>query len=174
MSKKDNSKERLKGQIRAIRSGNRRTILEALKEIRSDSNVEILPDLFDLLLEQEDEEIIQELSSLLNDLKLQEAVPYLAEALLNPAYKSISQILAAACWQNGLAYGLYAAEFTALFIKTDLETGIEIFTILEEAVGDLEEKEREKLVLSLKHALSEANDHKKHLLRELIKTIKSY
>ena len=174
MEKKDERKERLKGQIRAIRSGNRRSILEALKEIRSDSNVEILPELFDLLLEQEDEELIQEVSALLNDLKLQDAAPYLAEALVNPSYESITQILAAACWQNGLDYGKYARDFVRLFIKTDLETAIEIFTILEEAVGELEAKEREALVLTLKHALSGADDHKKHLLRELIKTIESY
>lgn len=174
MEKRNEAKERLKGQIRAIRSGNRRTILEALKEIRSDSNVEILPELFDLLLEQEEEEIISEVSALLNDLKLQDAAPYLAEGLLNPSYESITQILAAACWQNGLDYGKYAQEFTVLFIKTDLETAIEIFTILEEAVGGIEDKEKKDLVLTLKHALSEADDHKKHLLRELVKTIESY
>ncbi len=168
------TKEKLKEQISALRSGNRTTIMDALKEIRYESNVDILPELFDLLLEQDDEQIIQELASLLNDLKLQEAAPVLAEALLNPGYESISRILAAACWQNGLSYGKYAEAFTSLIIETDLETAIELFTVLEEAVGDLEPGERSKLVLRIKHGMSGKDEHKKLLLRELVKSIESY
>ena len=174
MEKEDKSKETLKVQIAAIRSGNRTTIMDALKEIRNDSSVDILPELFDLLLDQEDEEIIFELASILNDLKLEESAPVLAEALTNPSYKAITRILASACWQNGLSYGKYAESFTRLMITTDLETAIEIFTILEEAVGELESDERAKLVLTIKHGMSGTDDHKKLLLRELIKSIESY
>lgn len=174
MEKENNTKQKLKGQINALRSGNRTTILDALKEIRKDSNVDILPDLFDLLLEQDDEQIISETSSLLNDLKLKEAAPVLAEALANPAYEPISRILAAACWQNGLSYGKYAESFTRLIIKADLETAIELFTVLEEAVGELDPEERAKLILRIKHGMSGSDEHKKLLLRELVKSIESY
>ena len=174
METEKKNKEILKEQIRALRSGNRTTIMHALKEIRKDSKIDILPELFDLLLEQEDEEIIHEVSSLLNDLKLQEAAPVLAEALENPDYETISRILASACWQNGLSYGKYAESLTKLIIKADLETAIEVFTVLEEAVGEIEVKEREKLVLTLKHGMLNTDEHKKLLLRELIKAIESY
>jgi len=174
METEKNNKEILKEQIRAIRSGNRTTIMDALKEIRKDSKIDILPELFDLLLEQEDEEIIHEVSSLLNDLKLQDAAPVLVEALENPGYESITRILASACWQNGLAYGKYAESFTRLIIRADLETAIEVFTVLEEAVGEIEVEEREKLVLTLKHGMLNSDEHKKLLLRELIKAIKTY
>ena len=174
METEKKNKEILKEQIRALRSGNRTTIMHALKEIRKDSKIDILPELFDLLLEQEDEEIIHEVSSLLNDLKLQESAPVLAEALENPDYESITRILASACWQNGLAYGKYAESFTRLIIKADLETAIEVFTVLEEAVGEIEAEEREKLVLTLKHGMLNSDEHKKLLLRELIKAIESY
>ncbi len=112
MEKETKPKDKLKGQISAIRSGNRTTVMDALKDIRGDSNIDILPELFELLLEQEDEEIMHEVSSLLNDLKLQEAAPVLAEALANPDYEPITRILASACWQNGLSYGKYAESFT--------------------------------------------------------------
>ncbi len=174
MDTENNKKEQLKGQISAIRSGNRTSIMDTLREVREESNIAIIPELFDLLLDQEDEEIIQEVSSLLNDLKIQEAAPILAEALENPAYEPITQILAAACWQNGLSYGKYAGTFTSLAISADFETAIEAFTVLEEAVGNLEPEERTKLVLSIKHGMSAADEQKKLLLRELVKTIESY
>lgn len=168
------SKETLKVQIAALRSGNRTTLMDAFKEIRNDSSVDILPELFDLLLDQEDEEIIYEIASILNDLKLEESATVLAEALTNPSYEAITRILASACWQNGLSYGKYAEPFTRLLITSDLETSIEIFTILEEAVGELESDERAKLVLTVKHDMPGADEHKKLLLRELIKSIESY
>lgn len=174
MEKDTKSNNKLKEQIAAIRSGNRTTVMGALKEIRNGSNIDILPELFDLLLEQEDEEIIHEVSSLLNDLKLQEAAPVLADALANPAYEQITRILASACWQNGLSYGKYAESFTDLILKADLETAIEVFTVLEEAVGELEAEERAKLILTIKHGMFECDEHKKLLLRELIKSIESY
>ncbi|MCP4313072.1 MAG: hypothetical protein GY790_17575 [Bacteroidetes bacterium] len=174
MDKENNKNEQLKGQINAIRSGNRTSIMDAMKEIRAGSSTAILPELFDLLMEQEDEEIIEEVSSLLNDLKIQEAAAILAEALENPAYQTITRILTAACWQNGLSYAKYADTFAQLCISADYETAIEAFTVLEEAVGDLEPEEREKLVLSIKHGMSGTDENKKLLLRELVKTIESY
>ena len=148
--------------------------MDALKDIRDESNPAILPELFNLLLEQEDEELILELSSLLNDLKIQEAAPILAEALENPEYQSIYRILAAACWQSGLSFGKYSETFARLSIHADFETAIEAFTVLEEAVGEMEEDEREKLVKLIKHGMSGKDDQKKRLLRELVKSIESY
>lgn len=175
MDTEKNKKEQLKRQIDAIRSGNRSSIMAGLKEIRQESNIAILPELFNLLLEQdEDEEIVQEASSLLNDLKMQEAAPVLAEALENSDYKPISRILAAACWQNGLSYGPYASTFIKLAISSDYETAIEAFTVLEEAVGEIEPEERAKLVKDIKQGMSGAPEQKKHLLFELVKTIEGY
>jgi hypothetical protein len=171
----DNSKkERLKRQIQALRSGNRITILDAMREIRTESSISILPELFDLLLDQEDEEIIREISSLLNDLKTKEAAQVLAVAIDNPAYKPITTLLVAACWQNGLSYGPYADSFARVAIEGSFETAIEAFTVLEEAVGELEQQERDRLSKMIKHGLLEADDQKKLLLRELVKVIETY
>ncbi|MEN8156964.1 MAG: hypothetical protein ABFS10_08440 [Bacteroidota bacterium] len=174
MEKRDEKKTRLQGQIRAVRSGNRTTILDAIKEIRADSSISILPELFDLLLDQEDEEIIHATSSLLNDLKLKEAAQVLVGAIDDPTYNSIAKILVASCWQNGLSYGAYAESFARVAIEADYETAFEAFTVLEEAVGELEEEERAKLVKTVKHGLLKADDQKKLLLRELIKVIETY
>lgn len=171
----DNSKkDRLRGQVQALRSGNRITILDALKEIRTESSISILPDLFDLLVDQEDDEIIRGISSLLNDLKTQEAAGVLAEAIGNPEYQSITTLLGAACWQNGLSYGKFADTFAKVAIDGSFETAIEAFTVLEEAVGDLDQDERNRLSKMIKHGLREADEQKKLLLRELVKVIETY
>lgn len=167
-------KEKLRNQVRALRSGNRTTVLDAIKEIRAESSISILGELFDLLLEQEDAEIVREISSLLNDLKLQEAAPVLAEAIQKAEYQSISTILVAACWQNGLSFGKYADTFVEVVIHGDYETGIEAFTVLEEAVGELDQEAKDKILKTIKYGILKADDRKKLLLRELIKVIEQY
>ena len=167
-------KLRLKQQIQALRSSNRTAILDTIKELRSEGDVSVLPELFSLLLVQEDEEILAEISTLLNDLKDKEAAEILAHAIANPEYEKIQTTLIAACWQNGLSYGKYIDIFVNVVISGNYSTAIEAFTVIEEAVGDLEEKERQQLAASLKSKLREVDDQKKALFAELVKVISSY
>ncbi len=77
MEEKNSDSRRQKHQINALRSGNRSVVLETLKELRSSGKVFILLELFDLLVDQEDDEIISVTASLLNDMKGQEVTPLL-------------------------------------------------------------------------------------------------
>ncbi|MFH0759105.1 MAG: hypothetical protein V2B15_17595 [Bacteroidota bacterium] len=166
--------ERLKNQILSLRSGNRTHILDTIREVRAESSIAILPELFDLLLDQEDEQITRAITSLLNDLKTEEAARVLTEAIDHPEYQSIKTLLVSACWQNGLSYGKFADTFARVLIQGGFETAIEAFTVLEEAVGELDQNEREKLAKVIKHGMLKADDQKKHLLRELVKVIEQY
>ena len=164
----------LRNQIRALRSGNRRSILEAIREIRRESNVSILPELFGLLLDQEDEEIIRAASSLLNDLKIQDAVPVICEAISNPEYGPISTLLVSACWQNGLSYAKYADTFVKVAIEGSYEAAIEAFSVLEETVGALEQQDRDRLSAEVSRGLQSSDEQKSILLRELIRMMQTY
>ena len=96
---------RLKHQIDILRSNNRSAILETIQELRGEGDVSVLPELFNLMLVQEDPDILREIESLLNDLKDKEASEILARAIADPEYKKIQLVLLAACWQNGLSCG---------------------------------------------------------------------
>lgn len=173
MSGADNSKK-LKQQIASLRSSNSSAILATLKELRSEGDVSVLPEIFNLLLIQEDQEILNELSKFLNDLKDKEAAEVLARAVANPEYRKIQSVLVAACWQNGLSYGKYIPTFIEVIISGDYSSAIEAFTVIEEAVGDLEKEERASLVDSLKSRLQQVEEEKKALFVELVKVIENY
>ncbi len=170
----NNTSNKLKNQIQSLRSGNRSAILSTLKELRSGGNVSILPDLFELLLDQEDEQIISSISSLLSDLKDKDAVPALAKAIDNPENSKILTILVSACWQNGLSYGKQIDTFVKVVITGEYEAAIEAFTVIEEAVGDLEQVERDQIITNLKSRIKEVDEQKKLLLSELIKVVANY
>jgi hypothetical protein len=167
-------KEKLKRQINALRSGNKTAILGSLREIRSEGDVSILPELFDLLLDQEDAQIIAETTTLLNDLKEQKAAAVLAGAINNPEYNPIVQVLVAACWQNGLSYGAYLDQFVQVAIREDYATAIEAFTVIEGAIGEVETDQRTRSVQTIQKHLPGADEQKGSLLRELVKVISNY
>jgi len=167
-------KSKLKQQIAALRSNNRSAILETIKELRSDGDISVLPELFNLLLIQEDEEIQDKITALLNDLKEKESAELIAKAIANPEYEKIQTSLVAACWQNGLSYGKYLPIFVDVLISGSYSAAIEAFTVIEEAVGEITQEERTKLVRSLKSKLQQVEEQKKPLFVELVKVIDNY
>lgn len=173
MNNEDNNKK-LRLQIASLRSSNKSAILGTLKELRSEGDVSVLPELFNLMLIQEDEGILDEIASLLNDLKDKEAAEVLAEAIANPEYEKIQTSLVAACWQNGLSYGKHLTTFVDVVVSGDYSTAIEAFTVIEEAVGDIKPEERTTLVRSLKSKIKQVDEQKKALFVELVKVIETY
>ncbi len=174
MDSESEQKEKLKNQISALRSGNKIAILVTLKEIRTEGEASILPELFRLLLNMEDEQILAETGSLLNDLKDQQAASALAEAIADPEYKPIVRILVSACWQNGLSYGKYLDEFVRVAVHEDYATAVEAFTVIEGAIGEVEAEQRKRSVETIQAHLPVSDDRKKQLLRELIRVISDY
>jgi len=173
MNNEENNKK-LRLQIASLRSSNRSAILETLKELRSEGDVSVLPELFNLMLIQEDEEVLDTVAALLNDLKDKEAAEVLSKAIANPEYELIQTSLVAACWQNGLSYGKHISTFVDVVVSGDYSAAIEAFTVIEEAVGDLEQEERTALVRSLKSKLPQVEEQKKALFVELVKAIETY
>ena len=174
MQTEEEKKNQEKLQIQALRSGNHSAIRSTLKELRIHGKVSILPEIFELLAEQEDEELVLEISSFLNDLKDQEAAEQISLAILNPEYKAVQTPLVAACWQNGLSYGKYIATFAEVVLSGSYSAAIEAFTVIEEAIGDLDDKQRVQVVKKLKNGISGADAEKKPLISELIKVIQTY
>jgi hypothetical protein len=170
----ESNNNKLKQQIDSLRSSNRSAILGTLDELRSEGDVSVLPELFTLMLIQEDEEILNKIVTLLNDLKDKEAPEILAEAIANPEYEKIQTELIAACWQNGLSYGKHISTFLDVVVAGDYTASIEAFTVIEEAMGELEQEERTMLFRTLKSKLKNIQDQKRPLIEELIRTIESY
>jgi hypothetical protein len=165
---------KLKQQIEILRSSNRRAILETIRDLRSEGDLSVLPELFNLMLDQEDLEMFYEVCAFLNDLKEKEAAEILADAIENPEYREIQTPLVAACWQNGLSYGKQINTFVDVVVMGDYAAAIEAFTVIEEAMGELGQQERSRLARSLRSSLPDVENQKKPLIMELVDVIESY
>lgn len=170
----ENDQKRVARQIAALRSGNRSVILSSLKEVRMEGHVAVIPELFNLLLDQEDDQILLETRNILNDLKDPRAAEILAGAINQSSYEEIRSTLVAACWQNGLSYGDYLEEFVEAAIQGDYITTIEAFTVIEGAIGEVEQARREKAIERIRKKMTDVDEQKRILLAELIKVITNY
>lgn len=170
----EKEQKKLARQIEALRSGNRTVILSALKEVRTEGEVAVIPELFHLLLDQEDEQILLETRNILNDLKDPRAAGILAGAVNQKAYQEIRSTLVAACWQNGLSYGEYLETFVEAAIQGDYMTAIEAFTVIEGAIGEVEPARREKAIGRIRAHMPGVEAQKKILLDELVRVMINY
>ncbi len=174
MEQENKSGESEKKQISILRSGNSRAIIDTVEEIREGGSLSILPEVFDVLLQNEDENVIAACSSLLNDLKSEAAAEMLISAIKNERYEPIRSLLLSACWQNGLDYHKDILLFADLLIKDDYLTAIEAFTVIESNIGALEDQDIVRLLALLKANMTSINPDKKPLLETLIALIRNY
>ena len=174
MEAENSRKTRLQAQVRALHSGNKRTILEALETIRQESEPFIIRELIDLLPEQVEPEISEGIFAILNDLKSQEAVPVLMECIQDPEYAPLQEKLLSACWQNGLNYGAYASVFAGLVTDAPYSTAIEALTVLEECLGELDEVHKKELAARAENKAVQADDSRSGLILSMVKMIRSY
>jgi hypothetical protein len=149
-------------------SGRSVTVVSALDEIKAKGNVAYLPLLFGLLNSDPDEQVEKEILNILGTLKIQEAVPVMAEALQSKEYKSIRKKLTSACWQNGLDFKNHLPVFVDLIINEDWETGFEAFTVIENLENFPDQEIIELSVSKIEDALPEATDKKRYFLQELL------
>lgn len=144
------------------------TVISALNSLKKEGNEHYLPHLFELLNSNPGEEVEDEIIKLLNNLKVREAAPILAEALTQSKYKPIRKTLATACWQNGLDYKDHFLVFLDLVIEENWETSFEAFTVIDNMenypAGEVVEQARDKI----RQAVKNAGEQKKYFLHEIL------
>jgi hypothetical protein len=124
--------------------------------------------LLELLSANPDEQVEKEITDILNNLKVQKAVPVLVEALLNPEYYSIRKKIITACWQNGLNYKNQLPIFVDLVIQEEWETGFEAFTVIENMEEYPDKEILDLAVRKIHDALPDTEGKKKYFLQEIL------
>ena len=176
----DNSSEQkkkseiLKRQISILRSGNTKAITDILDEIREDGDISILPEIFELMLVGADDSVNKKCTTLLCDIKATDAKIFFIDAIKDVKFKPILNQLVSACWQNGLQYADEVLLFADILLKEEYIVSIEAFTVIENSIGDMDDKKRAELIVSLETGLKVSDKEKEPLIKELIRVIKAY
>ncbi len=157
-----------KNNIQSLRSGNKKVIIDTISSIRKRGKISILPEIFELMLLTEDQEVMEAAVKLLNDLKKKEVIPVMVDAIKDNNYLAIRKELLASCWQSGLDYHEHIMVFINVALKDDYASAFEAYSVIENCIGDISDSERARCVKKLNKGLEKTPKEKLPLLNELI------
>lgn len=166
-----NKKERQKKQIQALRSGDISLIESALEDIRATGTPEILPDVFNLMVNEPVESIYNESVKLLNDLKSQDAVRVIMDTIKDEQYSSIRKDLVSSCWQNRLDFHEHIETFVHIAITERYEIAVESYSVVEDAVPEVNEQLKNRCIQAITDHLSQSSSEKRRLLEAMLDMI---
>ncbi len=160
--------------IQTLRSGNKKAIIDTISDLRKRGRISTLPELFELMLITEDQEIMEAAVKLLNDLKKKEVIPIMIDAIADKNYLPIQKELVASCWQCGLDYHDHIMVFINVAISGDYASTLEAFTVIEDCIGEIEDTERVRCAKKLKKGLEKTPEEKLPLIKELISMVETF
>ncbi len=158
--------------IQSLRSGNKKAIIDIIKEIRKRGRTTILPEVFELMATTEDAEVKDTAVKLLSDLRNKEVIPVMIDAIADDSFVSIQKELIGSCWQSGLDYHEHIMVFIDAAIKSDYGSALEAFTVIENSIAQVEDAERKKCLQKLEKGLKNTPEEKLPLIKELIQMVK--
>jgi hypothetical protein len=104
----------------------------------------------------------------MNDVKDQSCVSEVINELRKNWNADTKSMLVSSCWQSGLDYSGYSADFAKIFIEGDYVTALECLTVIEESVHRLSSGEKEKIIRIIKDNPQEPGNEKTSLFAELL------
>ena len=163
--------------FREIRSGlsskDTKILVSTLQEVKKSGNSALIPELISLLRRTNKKEIKNQILDILNNLKTQASANELAQAIRKNKQRDLLSYLVAACWKNGLDYTEFIDDFIEIFIQYDYLLALDAFTVIENSTRNLSNIFLNSRINKLKNHVSEVDDSKKVLTRELIHILHS-
>ena len=148
------------------KSAEEKELLNIIDSIRKTGNIKAIPLLFKLMVSTENDEIQNEISHLIFDIKDLKIIPHLFEAIENPALIKFQRVLVSACWESGINYSMHLEFFVNLAAKSDYLTCLECLTVIENMEGPFDNKTLDQCIELSKNA-ADAEDGKFDLLHSI-------
>lgn len=173
MSKEKSAENKKNAELRnKLFSTNYFVIVEALREIKENGTINIIPSLFDLINEKTSDIIKKDILRLICDIKEQSAAPVLVDAISTRSFGDDTSSVIATFWQSRLDFSSYLPTFIKIFIKEDYQTALEAFTVIEESASKLSNEMQQECLNILKSVANSISYEKKPLFDELVKVIR--
>ncbi|NOQ24590.1 MAG: hypothetical protein GQ564_04435 [Bacteroidales bacterium] len=153
--------------IKKLKSENSSIIIDTLKYIIKEGNKDILKEVIYLIQKTNETLVRDEAIKIIENLKDQNSVPIIIDAIENSDYKGILSILVASCWKNGLNFNQYISSFTEIFIQSEFLLAFEAFTVIDN-FDYIDPQLANTCLLRLKSCKEDITEDKEALYNELI------
>jgi len=155
----------------AIKSGNPELIDHALDEIKNKGDETFIAPLVEFIHQNLTNVVKEKIYQLLIDLKHENSVDPLVNALKNENDPDILERLVASCWQNGLNYSKHLPFFVQLVIDQEFQIAFEAFTVIENMYGKIDSDVEKALLDQIGKGLQNTDERKHYLLKGMLEII---
>lgn len=167
----DNNKKVLAIQ-KDLLSKDEKIVLKALKDVTEHGNPSVMPALIKATFLHGSEKVLEKGKFVLFNLKDNNCVDGLFEALNDETYMEFHNVIAASIWEAGLNVDDRLIELVELATRKDYLTAIEIITIIENIETGFPYEEVTDASLTINEHVEESLDeHKNALLLSLAETL---
>jgi len=140
------SEKKLNDLTLILNKGNNKSIAEAIELLRNEQPFEGAIELLTSLYNRtEDLSVRKTIEGFMNDLKDQTACKEVINEIRKDLKPETISMLVASCWQSGLDYSEYSADFARTFLKSDYVGAVECLTVIEESSEDLTSDKKEEI-----------------------------
>ena len=181
MSEEENSKEKkrvkkLNQLIHDIKSGKEEKLSAAINALKVHGDQSVLPVVIETWSKGVSIKNEGEIIGFLNDLKINDSVYPIMEALKNDLLTNIHTSLLSTIWNSKIDYTEYLVDFVAIAIKGDFMTALECLTIIENLEGPFEEYQffEAQIELSDYASIRDKEPQKEHIISEIALLIKDF
>ena len=155
---------RLTNIINDFSSTDEKKVFTALKQVRKHGKREAITPLIELLHATTNEEIKNEIASILYDLKDQTAVEEIIVALEDEKYEDEKATLVSIFWQSALDSSEHITTIVRQAITGDYLVGIEVLSVIDNYETTFQETEIEDLKFDFDEAIQADDSEKRDLL----------
>nr|WP_320119114.1 hypothetical protein [uncultured Marinifilum sp.] len=161
-------KEQHKKLISDLQSKDIKIVSKSISQLREEGKPDDIELIFDLLLNQKDEDIRDILLKFLGDIKDKKAGLIFVTAIKNEKYLPIRKMLIELCWQSSIDFSSFVDVFVDILIQSDFEIAFEAFTVIENFTGKIDEDLKILQQDKLKDAIPTAAEEVKGMIHECI------
>jgi len=163
------SDKKLNELAQILTSSNPDIVLNAITKMRNEDPFAGAIGLLTETYDRSDNQIIKNnIRDFMNDIKESSAREEIIYEINRNHTKATIAMLVASCWQSGLDYSLYIADFARAFNNGDYATAIECYTVIEESYQYLTRKNRDEIITILEENKTGNPPDKLALMNDLV------
>lgn len=145
-------------------STDEKVVIKAIKDVAKHGSPAVMPALIKATLTNPSDKVLAEGKKILFNLKDNNCVDALMEALQQEEYFNQRSILAAALWEAGLNVDDRLIDLVEIAVKSDYLTAIEIMTVIENIETGFPYEEVMDAALTINEHVEDSEDENKNVL----------
>lgn len=154
--------------VKELHSADPAKVMEAIEALRVAGKTSDIPLLLDLLHQSNHPEVRAKIFALFANLKENDTIPLIIEAIKDKKYAPELKQLVSCCWENGLDYTPYLPLFVDLLIEKDFLVAFEAYTVITNMVTTIDQVKLDFEIEKLDKSLHGTSDEKKVLILDVI------